>query len=222
MATWKRLVCTRRSLVDSLLAVTTCQTRLTLRAELRNYGTRQESKQWKQKPNRNPKLSIILTQDVHKLGVKGQIVQVNHGYGRNHLIPQKKAVYATHYNVMDLKAFKEVEKGVSGVNEVDFLANYLSSRQLTVRCPPGDITPIFEQHISKAFRQRLQLHVPVDCIELTDPITDFQSEHSIQVRLDESTLVTIPVKVDIALTKKEQRKLEKKTRALKRNAELDG
>ena len=210
-------MCTPRSLVDSLLAVTTCQTRLATRTELRNYGTRQESKPWKQKPNRKPRLSIILTQDVHKLGVKGQIVKVNHGYGRNHLIPKRMAVYATHYNVEDLKAF-EVEKGVSVVNEVDLLANYLSSRQLTVRHPPEDTTPIFEQHISKAFRQNLQLHVPIDCIELSDPITDFKREHSLQVRLDESTLVTVPVKIDIALTKKQQRKLEKKTLALK-NAE---
>lgn len=197
-----------------MLTISTCQTRARVRTELRKYGTRQESKLWRQKPNRKPRLSIILTQDVHKLGVKGQIVKVNHGYGRNHLLPQKMAVYATHYNIKDLNAF-EVEKGVLGVNEVEFMANYLSSRQLTVRRSPQDMTPIFEQHISRAFRTNLQVHVPIDCIELSDPITDFKNEHFVQVRLDESTLVTVPVKIELSLTKKEQRKLEKKTFAQK-------
>ena len=96
----------------------------------RCYGTRRESKQWKQKPNRKPRLAIILTQDVYKLGVKGQIVKVKHGYGRNHLLPQGMAVYATPDNIKQHNAF-EATKGSSTGNEVEHLANFLSGKVLT-------------------------------------------------------------------------------------------
>lgn len=43
-------------------------------------------------------MEIILTQDVEHLGEKGDIVEVKNGYGRNYLIPQRKAVIANKGN----------------------------------------------------------------------------------------------------------------------------
>ena len=40
-------------------------------------------------------MEIILLEDVINLGYKGDIVKVKDGYGRNFLIPQKKAVIAS-------------------------------------------------------------------------------------------------------------------------------
>jgi large subunit ribosomal protein L9 len=40
-------------------------------------------------------MEIILKEDVINLGYKGDIVKVKDGYGRNFLIPQKKAILAT-------------------------------------------------------------------------------------------------------------------------------
>ena len=40
-------------------------------------------------------MEIILTQDVERLGNKDDIVTVKNGYGRNYLIPKKKAIAAT-------------------------------------------------------------------------------------------------------------------------------
>lgn len=40
-------------------------------------------------------MEIILKEDVQNLGYKDDIVKVKDGYGRNYLIPQKKAVLAT-------------------------------------------------------------------------------------------------------------------------------
>lgn len=43
-------------------------------------------------------LEIILMEDNEKLGMKGEVISVRPGYGRNWLIPQKLAVYATPEN----------------------------------------------------------------------------------------------------------------------------
>lgn len=40
-------------------------------------------------------MQIILLEDIHNLGYKDDIVTVKDGYGRNFLIPQKKAVIAS-------------------------------------------------------------------------------------------------------------------------------
>jgi len=40
-------------------------------------------------------MEIILKEDITNLGYKGDIVKVKNGYGRNFLIPTKKAVLAT-------------------------------------------------------------------------------------------------------------------------------
>ena len=180
-------------------------------AEARSYGTRQESKQWRQKPNRNARLSVILNEDVHNLGVKGQIVEVKHGYGRNYLLPKGMAVYVTPNNVSKYDAFT-VDKGASSLNEVDFLTDFLSEKTLRVEHDPDSKSAIYEQHISRAFQKDLQLHVPVDCIELEEPITDFNSEHCVGVRLDEATTVKVPLRIELVLTNRKKRILDKQKR----------
>ena len=40
-------------------------------------------------------MKIILKEDIANLGYKDDVVEVKNGYGRNYLIPQKKAVIAT-------------------------------------------------------------------------------------------------------------------------------
>ena len=40
-------------------------------------------------------MKVILLEDVKTLGKKGEIVNVNDGYARNFIIPQKKGIEAT-------------------------------------------------------------------------------------------------------------------------------
>jgi len=40
-------------------------------------------------------MQVILLEDINNLGYKDDVVAVKNGYGRNYLIPQKKAVIAS-------------------------------------------------------------------------------------------------------------------------------
>jgi large subunit ribosomal protein L9 len=44
-------------------------------------------------------MQVILREDIDKLGKIGDLVKVKDGYGRNFLIPKKKAIEATPNNV---------------------------------------------------------------------------------------------------------------------------
>ena len=55
-------------------------------------------------------MKIILTQDVKKLGKKGDIIEVKDGQAKNHLIPNNFAVEANKKNLNELDAKNESVK----------------------------------------------------------------------------------------------------------------
>lgn len=56
-------------------------------------------------------MEVILLEKIRKLGALGDKVKVKAGYGRNYLIPQGKAVYATGNNIVKFEARRaELEK----------------------------------------------------------------------------------------------------------------
>jgi len=52
-------------------------------------------------------MKIILLDKIQKLGEIGDIVEVNSGYARNFLIPQKKAAFASKKNISEVEARKD-------------------------------------------------------------------------------------------------------------------
>ena len=171
----------------------------------RNYGTRQESRPWKQRPNRRPRLTLILSDDVPRLGSKGDMVHVKRGYGRNFLLPKGKAVYPSQenlklYNVIETPLKKprrgtakiKVEKKLGGP---EFIVSFLADKKVIIeQDEKEDSWRIYEQHISSALRRQLQLHVPMDCIELSEPFTKYGKE-SVLINIDESTQAMLPVEI---------------------------
>jgi large subunit ribosomal protein L9 len=51
-------------------------------------------------------MKIILLDKIQRLGEIGDVVQVNSGYARNFLIPQKKAAFASDKNIAEVEAKK--------------------------------------------------------------------------------------------------------------------
>ena len=59
-------------------------------------------------------MNVILLDNVENLGRVGDLVKVKPGYGRNHLLPQGKAVLATPGNIKAIEARRaELEKAAS-------------------------------------------------------------------------------------------------------------
>ena len=58
-------------------------------------------------------MKVVLLENLRKLGVIGEIIDVKRGYARNFLIPQKKALFASDKNI------KEVEKIKTDLNKKD-------------------------------------------------------------------------------------------------------
>ena len=52
-------------------------------------------------------MEVILTSDVEKLGLKGEVVDVKRGYARNYLLPRRLAEVATPGRVSELRRIDE-------------------------------------------------------------------------------------------------------------------
>lgn len=85
-------------------------------------------------------MKIILKEDIEKLGLAGELVDVKPGYGRNYLIPQAKAVLATegairHYEKMKRQAEIRADLTVDAAKE---LAQKLEATSVTIPVMVGE------------------------------------------------------------------------------------
>jgi large subunit ribosomal protein L9 len=90
-------------------------------------------------------MKLILKQDVANVGDRGQIVEVKDGYGRNFLIPQGLAVFASKSAI---KSSENEEKQVAKKRELDIknaekLAEKISATSITIPVKAGEDGKIF-------------------------------------------------------------------------------
>ena len=91
-------------------------------------------------------MEIILKEDVINLGYKDDIVKVRDGYGRNYLIPQKKAVVATpSARKMLAEELKQRAHKLEKIkNEMVELAAKLENVQLTIAAKVSETGKLFD------------------------------------------------------------------------------
>ena len=80
-------------------------------------------------------MKVILTEDVHRLGSRGDVVTVKDGYGRNFLIPSGKALPATDGALAQLKIKVQVDEAriKKDTRAAEEMAQRLSGVSCTVR-----------------------------------------------------------------------------------------
>jgi len=90
-------------------------------------------------------MEVILLEKVAKLGSLGDKVTVKSGYGRNFLIPQKKAVPATAANLESFEARRaELEKeAAEKLANAEKRAEQLKELELTLAVKAGDEGKLF-------------------------------------------------------------------------------
>lgn len=120
-------------------------------------------------------MQVILQEDVAKLGKAGDVVNVREGYGRNFLLPQKKAVVADPKNIRQLEHQKRVvtamQAKVRGVAEE--LAAKLASVSLTISREAGEEDKIFGSVTVKDIHEALRIEghtVDRHAVQLETPI----------------------------------------------------
>ncbi len=145
-------------------------------------------------------MEVILLEDVDKLGIRGQLVTVADGYGRNYLLPRKMAVAATPQNRkwVERQRTKFVKQTAKEQGEAEQLAKLLAGVTITVLRKAGEQGTLFgsvtaldvaeglAQQGFKIDRRKIQL----------DPPLKILGEYDVPVRLHREVTTTVKVKVE--------------------------
>lgn len=144
-------------------------------------------------------MEVILKEDVINLGYKGDIVKVKDGYGRNFLIPQKKAVIASASakKVLAEDNKQRAHKIEKLKNDALALAEKLAAVTLTIGAKTSSNGKIFGavNNIQLADALEKAGHV-IDrkLISLKEPVKELGNYQAV-VKLHKEVTVEIPFEV---------------------------
>lgn len=146
-------------------------------------------------------MKIILTQDVKKLGKKGEIIEVNDGYARNYVIPQKLGLEANNKNLNDLKLQKNNEAKIAQqqLDDAKALAEKIAGQQVTVKMKAGEGGRVFgsvsSKEIAEAAKKQCGLELDKKKIQLSEAIKSF-GVHEVGIKLHPQVTGTLRVRVE--------------------------
>jgi len=144
-------------------------------------------------------MKLILTETISTLGREGDVVAVKPGYGRNYLLPKKKAVLATDRNLATLEQNRaEISARLAQEKKVaDQLAARLAEVTLAVQQLAGDDGRLFGSVTSAEIAALLaEQGIAIDRkqIVLTEPIKAI-GVHTVQVKVGFQTTADLLVSV---------------------------
>ena len=121
-------------------------------------------------------MKVILLEDVKSLGKKGDLVEVNDGYGRNFILAKKLGVEATAKNRNDLKLKKAHEDKLAAQKLADAkaFAEELKKVQVTLKIKAGEGGKLFgsisSKEIEQAAKEQQALDIDKKKLVLPNPI----------------------------------------------------
>lgn len=121
-------------------------------------------------------MQIILTQDVEKIGQRGDIVDASRGYVRNYLLPRNLAEVATPAKLEDARRQMEeaAERERRLAERSEEIAEILNKSVVTVEARAGEEDKLFgsvtNSHIADAIEKARDIHLDRRRIRLEEPI----------------------------------------------------
>lgn len=100
-------------------------------------------------------MKVILSEDVPNLGVVGDLVTVKDGYGRNYLIPQGKAVFASVRSIRELDHQKRLAQHFRAQATADAEVKRIEIEKLSV-CMQAKVAPPQLDDDGKPIAEKLQ------------------------------------------------------------------
>ena len=145
-------------------------------------------------------MKIILLDKIQKLGEIGDIVEVNSGYARNFLIPQKKAAFASDKNIAEVEAKKDELAAISAdiLTQAKARAKDLEGSECEILVPVTEEGALYgsvgTREISEAFIES-EIQIDKSEVQLPDGPLKEVGEHNIVVSVHPEVNVEVLVKV---------------------------
>jgi large subunit ribosomal protein L9 len=144
-------------------------------------------------------MEVILKEDVPNLGLRGEVVKVADGYGRNYLLPRKMAMQATAANKAVIEQMKAAAERRSATEkaQAEQLVTKLDPVVLTFTRRSGEAGHLFGSVTSADIAAELAtqgFEVDRRKIQLGEPLKSL-GEYRIAIRLHREVTARVTVKV---------------------------
>ena len=145
-------------------------------------------------------MKIILLDKIQRLGEIGDIVDVNSGYARNFLIPQKKAAFASDKNIAEVEAKKDELAAISEdvLTQAKARAKDLEGSNCEILVPVTEEGALYgsvgTREISEAFIKG-EIQIDKSEVQLPDGPLKETGDHSIVISVHPEVSVEVLVKV---------------------------
>lgn len=144
-------------------------------------------------------MKVILTEDVYKHGVAGEVVDVANGFARNYLFPQGMAIKATPGSLKRMSKLRaEAEnRRARRDGELQELAEKVEALTLAFPVKAGETGKLYgsvtNAHISEAIQE--QLGIEIDRRRIGEQPLRELGQHSVAVRLSAALTPAVTVLV---------------------------
>jgi large subunit ribosomal protein L9 len=142
-------------------------------------------------------MQVLLTQDVHSLGKRGEVVDVKDGYGRNYLVPRQLAVPVNSGNVRQVEEERKRLAAVEAKRRASLaeLAEALRKVSVTIQSRANEEGHLFgsvgPEEIAAALKEE-NFDISPSMIELEKPVKQLGVfEVSVRLESDVSSLVKV-------------------------------
>lgn len=145
-------------------------------------------------------MKVILTQDVKKVGKKGDLLEVKDGYARNALFPKGLAVEANAVNMNNRKLEQnaEAKRKQQELDDAKALAEKLNEKEIKIPVKTGEGGKVFgsvtSKEIAEVIKKDLGVAVDKKKIQLKDPIKGLGGmKVTVKLHAQVSAVVTVAV-----------------------------
>lgn len=146
-------------------------------------------------------MKVLLTEDVKKLGKKGEIVEVSDGYAKNYILPQKLGMEATKaiQNEWQVRKGSEANRKEKEKQEALALAKELTGKSVTIRTKAGEGGRLFgsitTKEVAELIHQQLGLEVDKKKLTLNAAVKAI-GQYTVSIRLHTEATAEILLKVE--------------------------
>jgi large subunit ribosomal protein L9 len=145
-------------------------------------------------------MEVILLENIEKLGLRGQVVKVADGYGRNYLLPKNLAVAATPQNrkLMDQQRVRFLKLEAKEKGDADDLAKLLAGVSVTLTRKSGEKGTLFGSVTAIDIAERLAAqgyNIDRRKIALDSPLK-ILGEYDVPIKLHREVTAFIKVRVE--------------------------
>jgi large subunit ribosomal protein L9 len=148
-------------------------------------------------------MKLILTADVAKLGMPGDVVEVKDGYGRNYLLPQHKAVVLTRGSEKQIAGIKRARDArvIRDAAHAEEIRNQIEALNVKVAARATEAGALFgsvpAQDLALAIKKAGGPAVDKRAITVDKPIKTV-GRHTIGIKLTDAVTAHVSVQVEAA------------------------